>query len=102
MSQIPTQPVGPLDPLVKAALAPPDKARDAWNEWRRGYAIDETPWNEVRLLGAVFRRIDWLEPNADILPRVRGIQKFPQTARGPGEAAKVLDAWLSRLERPAQ
>ena len=71
-----TLPIGPLDLLVKAALAPPDKAQTAWNEWRRGYALDETPWNEVRLLGAVARRIDWLEPNADILPRVRGIQKF--------------------------
>lgn len=76
LSQTPTLPVGPLDLLVKAALAPADTARAAWNEWRRHYTLDETPWNEVRLLGAVSRRIDWLEPNADILPRVRGIQKF--------------------------
>jgi hypothetical protein len=76
MSRIPTLPIGPLDLLVKAALGPPDKAEAAWHEWRRGYALDETPWNEVRLLGAVARRIDWLEPDADILPRVRGIQKF--------------------------
>ncbi|MFO0992058.1 MAG: nucleotidyltransferase family protein [Hyphomicrobiales bacterium] len=51
-------------------------ASAAWKEWRRGYALDETPWNEVRLLGTVSRRIDWLEPNADISPRIRGIQKF--------------------------
>jgi Uncharacterised nucleotidyltransferase len=76
ISRIPTLPIGPLDLLVKAALGPPDKAEAAWHEWRRGYALDETPWNEVRLLGAVARRIDWLEPDADILPRVRGIQKF--------------------------
>jgi hypothetical protein len=79
MSQTPTLPIGPLDLLVKAALAPPDGAQAAWTEWRRDYALDETPWNEVRLLGAVARRIDWLEPNADILPRIRGIQRFLYT-----------------------
>lgn len=73
---LPTLPVGPLDLLVKAALAPPDIAREAWRTWRRGYTLDETPWNEVRLLGAVAERIDWLEPDAEIVPRMKGIQKF--------------------------
>jgi hypothetical protein len=73
---IPTLPSGPLDLLVKAALAPEADARAAWQEWRRGYALDETPWNEVRLLGAVADRIAWLEPTADISPRIKGIQKF--------------------------
>jgi len=76
MTLIPTMPIGPLDLLVKAALAPPPVAEAAWAEWRKGYALDETPWNEVRLLGAVAQRIGWLEPDADILPRIRGIQKF--------------------------
>ncbi len=76
MTEIPTLPIGPLDLLVKAALAPPPVAEAAWAEWRKGYALDETPWNEVRLLGAVAQRIGWLEPDADILPRIRGIQKF--------------------------
>lgn len=73
---LPTLPVGPLDLLVRAALAPPEVARPAWQAWRRSYTIDETPWNEVRLLGAVAQRMDWLEPEADILPRMKGIQKF--------------------------
>lgn len=73
---LPTLPVGPLDLLVKAALAPPDIARDAWQAWRQGYTLDETPWNEVRLLGAVTERLDWLEPGAEIAPRLKGIQKF--------------------------
>lgn len=76
MNEVPTLPVGPLDLLVKAALAPPPVATSAWADWRRAYALDETPWNEVRLLGAVAERIAWLEPEADILPRIRGIQKF--------------------------
>ncbi|MCA3573619.1 MAG: nucleotidyltransferase family protein, partial [Aestuariivirga sp.] len=73
---IATLPSGPLDLLVRAALAPEAAARAAWQEWRRGYALDETPWNEVRLLGAVADRIAWLEPTADISPRMKGIQKF--------------------------
>ena len=73
---IPTLPAGPLDLLVKAALAPEAAAQAAWQAWRRGYALDETPWNEVRLLGAVADRISWLEPTADISPRIKGIQKF--------------------------
>ena len=76
MAEFPTLPIGPLDLLVKAALAPPPVAGKAWAEWRKGYALDETPWTEVRLLGAVAQRISWLEPDADILPRIRGIQKF--------------------------
>lgn len=74
--EIPTLPMGPLDLLVKAALAPPEIARESWRKWRQDYTIDETPWNEVRLLGAVADRIGWLEPEADILPRMKGIQKF--------------------------
>ena len=73
---IATLPTGPLDLLVKAALAPEAAARAAWLAWRRSYALDETPWNEVRLLGAVADRIAWLEPTADISPRIKGIQKF--------------------------
>jgi hypothetical protein len=69
-------PRGALDLLVRAALAPPCEAREAWRTWRRGYDIDHTPWNEVRLLGAVTRRLDWLEPEAAIRPRIEGIRKF--------------------------
>jgi len=76
LPDIPTIPQGPLDLLVKAALAPADTAIAAWVQWRRNYGIDKTPWNEVRLLGAVSNRIGWLEPDADILPRIRGIQRF--------------------------
>lgn len=73
---VPTLPTGPLDLLVRAALAPREIALAAWREWRRSYTLDETPWNEVRLLGAVTWRMDWLEPDADILRRMQGIQKF--------------------------
>lgn len=73
---IPTLPTGPLDLLVRAALAPPHIAQESWQSWRQGYTLDETPWNEVRLLGAVAERVGWLEPEAEILPRMKGIQKF--------------------------
>ncbi|MBL8895137.1 MAG: nucleotidyltransferase family protein [Rhizobiales bacterium] len=69
-------PRGPLDLLAKAALAPPEIARQAWAEWRRGYTLDETPWNEVRMLGSVAPRLKWLEKDASIAPRIQGIRKF--------------------------
>lgn len=69
-------PRGPLDLLAKAALAPPEIAREAWAEWRRGYALDETPWNEVRMLGSTAPRLKWLEKDASIAPRILGIRKF--------------------------
>lgn len=65
-----------LDLLAKAALAPIDVAAAAWLAWRAAYDIDTTPWNEVRMLGAVAARIDELEPNSPIRPRVLGIRKF--------------------------
>jgi len=72
----PGLPTGALDLLAKAALAPPDVARPAWSEWRRGYGLDETPWNEVRMLGAIAPRLKWLEADASIAPRILGIRKF--------------------------
>jgi hypothetical protein len=69
-------PQGALDLLARAALAPRDKALEAWRTWRRGYDIDRTPWSEVRMLGAVAARLDWLEPDASIRPRILGIRKF--------------------------
>ena len=65
-----------LDLLAKAALAPLDVAVASWLAWRAAYDIDTTPWNEVRMLGAVAARIDELEPNSPIRPRVLGIRKF--------------------------
>jgi Uncharacterised nucleotidyltransferase len=65
-----------LNLLAKAALAPLDVAIAAWQRWRATYNIDTTPWNEVRMLGAVASRIDELEPNSPIRPRVFGIRKF--------------------------
>ena len=69
-------PRGPLDLLAKAALAPPEIASEAWAEWRRGYTLDETPWNEVRMLGSIAPRLKWLEKDASIAPRILGIRKF--------------------------
>jgi hypothetical protein len=69
-------PHGPMDLLAKAILAPETDARAAWKDWRKAYDIDKTPWNEVRMLGAIAPRLQWLEPTADIAARVSGIQKF--------------------------
>ncbi len=66
----------PLDLLARAALAPRAEAASAWRDWRAAYDIDTTPWSEVRMLGAVAARIDDLEPDAAIRPRVHGIRKF--------------------------
>lgn len=65
-----------LDLLLKSALSSHDEAVLAWQEWRINYDINLTPWNEVRILGAVANRIDWLEPNSPIRPRLMGIRKF--------------------------
>jgi hypothetical protein len=65
-----------LDLLARAALAPEAEAIAAWRAWRAAYDIDTTPWNEVRMLGAVASRIAMLEPDAAIRPRVLGIRKF--------------------------
>lgn len=69
-------PTGSLDLLARAALAPLAQARLAWQAWRRDHDIDTTPWNEVRMLGAVAARIDELEADSPIRPRVLGIRKF--------------------------
>jgi hypothetical protein len=69
-------PKAALNLLAQAALAPEHEALVAWRRWRRDYDIDTTPWNEVRMLGAVAARIDWLEPDAAIRPRISGIRKF--------------------------
>lgn len=69
-------PTGSLDLLARAALAPLAQARLAWQYWRRDHDIDTTPWNEVRMLGAVAARIDELEADSPIRPRVLGIRKF--------------------------
>lgn len=65
-----------LDLLAKAALAPLDEALAAWRTWRSEFDIDATPWAEVRMLGAVAPRIERLEPDSRIRPRVSGIRKF--------------------------
>lgn len=72
----PGLPSGPLDLLAKAALAPPEVAKEAWLEWRRNYSIDATPWNEVRMLASMAPRLKWLESDASIAPRIQGIRKF--------------------------
>ena len=69
-------PTGPLDLLAKAALAQPDVARQAWLEWRDKFSLDETPWNQVRMLASVAPRLNWLEREAGIAPRIQGIRKF--------------------------
>jgi hypothetical protein len=69
-------PTGSLDLLARAALAPTAQARLAWQAWRRDHDIDTTPWNEVRMLGAVAARIDELEHDSPIRARVLGIRKF--------------------------
>ncbi len=69
-------PTGSLDLLARAALAPTAQARLAWQAWRRERDIDTTPWNEVRMLGAVAARIDELEVDSPIRARVLGIRKF--------------------------
>lgn len=79
MSDIPLAPIiisRSLDLLARAALAPEAEAISAWRTWREDYDIDTTPWNEVRMLGAVAARIEILEPDASIRPRVLGIRKF--------------------------
>ena len=67
---------GPLDLLAKAALAPPDVAKMAWRQWRDNFSLDETPWNQVRMLASVAPRLNWLERDASVAPRVQGIRKF--------------------------
>jgi hypothetical protein len=69
-------PRGGLDLLVRAALAPEAKAREAWRRWRAEHDLDTTSWSEVRMLAAVASRIATLEEVADVRPRVEGIRKF--------------------------
>lgn len=72
----PGLPTGPLDLLAKAALAPPDVAELAWRQWRENFSLDETPWNQVRMLASVAPRLNWLERDANVAPRIQGIRKF--------------------------
>jgi len=65
-----------LDLLLRAALSPEKDAIASWKKWRSSYDIDLTPWNEVRLLGTIAQRIDWLESDSIIRSRMIGIRKF--------------------------
>jgi len=93
----PGLPEGPLDLLAKAALAPPEIAIAAWRDWRRDFSLDETPWNEVRMLASIAPRLKWLERDAGIAPRILGIRKFlyAQTQMclmGAMEGMRILSA----------
>ena len=65
-----------LDLLLRAALSPEQDAIACWEKWRKSYDIELTPWNEVRLLGTIAQRIDWLESDSAIRSRMIGIRKF--------------------------
>jgi len=65
-----------LDLLLRAALSPKQDAIACWEKWRNTYDIELTPWNEVRLLGTIAQRIDWLETDSTIRSRMIGIRKF--------------------------
>ncbi|MDH6504892.1 nucleotidyltransferase family protein [Polynucleobacter sphagniphilus] len=65
-----------LDLLLRSALSPKEDAIICWKKWRSSYDIELTPWNEVRLLGTIAQRIDWLESDSAIRSRMIGIRKF--------------------------
>lgn len=69
-------PRGASDLLIRAAIAPPEQARPAWQAWTAQRSLDEASWAEVRMLPSVAARAHQLGIAADLLPRLDGIRRF--------------------------
>lgn len=68
-------PQGPLDLLIQSALSPMPRAAPAWAAWTAARRFDDITWQEMRLLGAVQARLQELDPQSPLRPRIDGIQK---------------------------
>ncbi len=62
--------------LLKARLLPIGPARAAWKAWCETADIDTASWREVRLLAGVGARMDQLDPDSPLRPRMEGIRRF--------------------------
>lgn len=83
-----------IDLLLRANLAEEERAREAWQEWRRTHVLDAADWQESRLLAPLARRIHELEPDSELLPRLEGMAKWhwTQTQFTLTEIVPALDA----------
>jgi hypothetical protein len=62
--------------LLKARALPEEAARDAWAAWVAENDIETASWMEIRLLAGVGGRIDLLDPDSPLRPRLEGIRRF--------------------------
>ena len=62
--------------LLKARLLPIDQARPAWKAWCEACDIDAASWMEVRLLAGIGERMDELDPDSPLRPRLEGVRRF--------------------------
>jgi putative nucleotidyltransferase-like protein len=89
-------PTGNIDLLLKAVLAPEDKARAAWKRWTELRNFDDITWSETRLLVPLGRRMQLLDPSSPLRPRIDGVAKLLWTrthlhARDMASAFELLD-----------
>ena len=64
-----------IDLLLRANLAPNDKAKRAWRDWLRVRSVEDATWPEARLLAPLARRIATLDPGSPLRPRLEGLAK---------------------------
>jgi hypothetical protein len=94
-------PAGPVDLLLKAIVAPKEKARTAWKTWAATRDFDNVSWPEMRLLAALSLRIGDIDPNSEFRPRIDGLTKqlWTTTQLALRESASAFDV-LARAGIP--
>lgn len=68
-----------IDLLVRANLAPFEKAVEAWRAWQSIKSIEDATWSESRLLAPLARRIASLDPGFPYQKRLEGVAKSQWT-----------------------
>ena len=86
-----------IDLLLRANLAPDDRAVRAWRDWLRMRSVDDATWPELRLLAPLARRIATLDSYSPLRPRLEGLAKahWTKTQLIIRDCASALDALRS-------
>lgn len=69
-------PAESTDLLLKAIFLPPHEAAAAWRQWETTCRLDEARWADVRLMGAVARRLSELGVESALKGRLAGIRRY--------------------------
>ena len=86
-----------IDLLLRANLAPDDRAVRAWRDWLRIRSVDDASGSELRLLAPLARRMATLDSYSPFRPRLGGLAKahWTKTQLILRDCASALDALRS-------